>query len=68
MTIEKISELEILSEVHDIGKVAIPKSILNKQGKLTEEEWEEMKKHPQIGDHIVSSSSDILTTNLFENV
>ncbi|MFT8351818.1 diguanylate cyclase [Clostridium saccharoperbutylacetonicum] len=59
MTKEKISELEILGEIHDIGKVAISKDILNKPGKLNEAEWEEMKKHPQIGYHIVSSSSDI---------
>jgi diguanylate cyclase (GGDEF)-like protein/PAS domain S-box-containing protein len=59
MSKEKISELEILGEIHDIGKVAVPKTILNKPGKLTEEEWEEMKKHPQTGYHIVSSSSDI---------
>jgi PAS domain S-box-containing protein/putative nucleotidyltransferase with HDIG domain len=32
--------------LHDIGKMAIPDSILQKPGKLTEEEWDEMKQHP----------------------
>ncbi|MGE5608259.1 MAG: HD domain-containing phosphohydrolase [Bacillota bacterium] len=35
--------------VHDIGKVGIPDPILNKQGKLTEEEFAIMKRHPVIG-------------------
>jgi len=59
MTEEKISELEILGDIHDIGKIGISESILNKEGKLNSEEWEEVKKHPQIGYHIVSSSSDL---------
>lgn len=59
MSQEKISELEILGEIHDIGKVAVPTAILNKAGKLTDEEWVEVKKHPHVGYHIVSASSDI---------
>ena len=37
------------SSLHDIGKIGIPESILNKPGKLTKEEFEEMKKHTLIG-------------------
>lgn len=59
MTKEKISELEILGDIHDIGKIGVSENILNKAGKLNDEEWEEIKKHPQIGYHIVSSSSDL---------
>ena len=59
MSKEKISELEILGDIHDIGKVGVSQSILNKVGELNSQEWEEVKKHPQIGYHIVSSSSDI---------
>jgi hypothetical protein len=39
--------------LHDIGKVAIPKEILYKPGKLTEEEYELMKMHPIYGEEIV---------------
>lgn len=35
--------------LHDLGKVKIPTSILNKKGKLTPEEYEEIKKHPRLG-------------------
>jgi diguanylate cyclase (GGDEF)-like protein len=59
MSKDKISELEILGELHDIGKIGVSENILNKLGPLNEEEWEEVRKHPQIGYHIVSSTSDI---------
>ena len=42
--------------VHDIGKAGIPDSILLKQGKLTEEEWQVMKQHPLISEQIVMKS------------
>jgi len=45
------------SPLHDLGKVAIPDSILNKPGKLTDEEFEIMKTHAQIGYDILKSSS-----------
>lgn len=51
----------LASSLHDIGKIAIPDSILFKPGKLTEEEWAIMKRHTVIGGDILSgSNSDIL--------
>ena len=38
--------------LHDVGKIAIPESILNKKAGLTEEEWEIMREHPMIGERI----------------
>jgi HD-GYP domain-containing protein (c-di-GMP phosphodiesterase class II) len=40
--------------LHDIGKIGVRDSILNKPGPLTTEEYEIVKKHPSIGDSIVS--------------
>jgi PAS domain S-box-containing protein len=49
------------SPMHDIGKVGIPDSILNKPGKLDEEEWKTMRKHSVIGYNILKNSQrDIL--------
>ncbi|WP_240838835.1 HD-GYP domain-containing protein [Acidaminobacter sp. JC074] len=42
--------------LHDIGKIGISDTILNKNGKLTDEEWEIMKTHPKIGKDIISSN------------
>lgn len=44
------------SPLHDVGKVAIPDSILHKPGKLNSEEWEIMKKHVDYGVEILSNS------------
>ena len=39
--------------LHDVGKVAVPDHILNKPGPLTEDEWEIMREHVVIGEHLV---------------
>lgn len=41
--------------MHDIGKVAIPDAILLKQGPLSEQEWQIMRRHSQLGEQIVAS-------------
>jgi len=41
--------------LHDIGKIGVPDAILLKPAKLTEDEWAEMRKHPQIGFDILKS-------------
>ncbi len=48
-----LEEIETAGLLHDIGKVGIPQSILCKPGKLTEEEFEIMKTHPERGEKIV---------------
>ena len=49
LTQTDISLISTASALHDIGKIGIPDEILNKPGKLTNEEYEIMKKHSEIG-------------------
>lgn len=54
---EKETErIHIAAHLHDIGKIGVPDAVLNKNGRLSEEEWKEMKKHPAIGAAILSKS------------
>lgn len=39
--------------VHDLGKIGVPDAVLGKPGPLTEQEWIEMRKHPELGAHIL---------------
>lgn len=58
MSREELKLLEAISNLHDIGKIAIDDAILNKPGKLDDREWEIIKKHPEIGYRILSSSPE----------
>ena len=60
LTDEQLDDLELLSTLHDIGKISIDEAILNKRGKLTEEEWQQIKKHPEVGFRIAMSSSELM--------
>ncbi|MCK9349536.1 MAG: HD domain-containing protein, partial [Sphaerochaeta sp.] len=53
------NELRLVGLLHDIGKIAIAENILNKDGKLSPLEWEEMKRHAEIGFRILSSVEDM---------
>jgi len=55
----EFNELVMLSALHDIGKIAVADSIILKPGKLTPEEWEMVKKHPEVGYRIAKSSVDL---------
>ncbi len=56
ITGEDQNAIHVAAHLHDIGKIGIPDSVLNKPEKLTDEEWEIMKQHPQIGANILSKS------------
>ncbi|MFD2613282.1 HD domain-containing phosphohydrolase [Paenibacillus gansuensis] len=57
MSEEEAALLRTASPMHDIGKVAIPDSVLKKPGKLTEEEFQIMKNHTQIGYNLLRNSN-----------
>jgi HD-GYP domain-containing protein (c-di-GMP phosphodiesterase class II) len=55
---EIVNRIRITGLMHDIGKIAIDEKILNSSETLSQEEWREIKKHPEIGYRILSSSSE----------
>ena len=57
---DQLNELELLSTLHDIGKMGISASILSKKGKLNNEEFREIKKHPEIGFRIAQAASELV--------
>jgi diguanylate cyclase (GGDEF)-like protein/PAS domain S-box-containing protein len=59
MSESEIQELKSVGLLHDIGKIAIEENILNKPSKLTDGEWEEIKRHPEIGYRILSTVNDM---------
>lgn len=52
------NDIYIIGLLHDIGKIGIPDSVINKPGKLTDEEFEIIKKHPVIGANILSKITE----------
>lgn len=61
-------EIEMLnkaSELHDIGKTKINIEILNKPGRLTDEEFDEVKKHPRYGYLIIKPQNDTIAEIIF---
>ncbi|MGD0335997.1 MAG: diguanylate cyclase [Candidatus Omnitrophota bacterium] len=48
-----IENLKHAAVIHDLGKIGIPDDILQKKGKITEQEYDIIKKHPQIGAEII---------------
>ncbi len=55
----ELNELKLLAILHDIGKISISDNIILKPGKLTPEEWEIIKKHPEVGYRLAKSSRDL---------
>ena len=51
-TDEELSALRIGGVLHDIGKVAIPESVLLKDGRLSDNEWQLVRQHPVVGERI----------------
>jgi two-component system cell cycle response regulator len=56
---EKIERVRLAAELHDIGKVAIPETILNKPGPLDSREWAYIRRHPVIGERILAAAPSL---------
>jgi putative nucleotidyltransferase with HDIG domain len=50
----EVETIRLAARVHDLGKMGVPNHVLHKPGKLSAEEWELMRQHPQIGYEILS--------------
>lgn len=48
-----VEAIRLAAPLHDIGKISVPDSILLKQGRLTEEEWQLMKEHVRVGGEVL---------------
>jgi HD-GYP domain-containing protein (c-di-GMP phosphodiesterase class II) len=58
LTSNQIELISSLAPLHDIGKVGIPDAILNKPGKLTAEEFAEMRRHPEYGRDVIRNAEE----------
>lgn len=56
---EKLEQVQYAALLHDIGKIGIPKEIINKTSRLTDEEYEIIKTHPAIGGNILDEITEI---------
>ncbi|MEZ9702193.1 HD domain-containing phosphohydrolase [Vibrio sp. 10N.261.46.E12] len=57
----EVEMIEIISPMHDVGKISVPESILDKPGKLTDQEWEVMKRHTTAGYNLLKSGAGDIT-------
>ncbi len=53
LPMDQVEKIRSAAMIHDIGKIAIPDSILQKPGPLTDEEWKVMRAHPVIGADLI---------------
>jgi diguanylate cyclase (GGDEF)-like protein len=56
---EETARIRLAAELHDIGKMAIPDSLINKPGPLNEREWEFMRRHTAIGERILLAAPSL---------
>lgn len=62
---EELDELHWASMIHDLGKIVIPKDMLNKPGALTDEEFELIRKHSENGEAFLNQSKSLITISKY---
>lgn len=55
----EVEQIYMAGLLHDVGKIGVPESVLQKTGRLTNEEFDQMKKHPEIGARILADVKQI---------
>ena len=58
-SIEKQDEIYMMGLLHDVGKIGIPDAVINKPGRLTDDEFERIKLHPTVGAHILRNIKEM---------
>jgi diguanylate cyclase (GGDEF)-like protein len=58
----EVTRIKLAAELHDVGKTAIPETLLNKPGKLDEEEWAFMRGHTLTGERIIRAAPSLAHT------
>ncbi len=53
---DHVERVRLAGILHDIGKVAVPGAMLEKDGPLTAEEWAQVRRHPEIGAHVAAAA------------
>ncbi len=59
LDVDTVEQLHMCGLVHDIGKIGIPESILQKPSKLTDEEFDQIRRHPAIGESILGGVAQL---------
>lgn len=52
---DRVEYIKYAGVLHDVGKIGVSETVLNKQGRLTEAEWEMIRNHPTVGQNIIQS-------------
>ncbi len=65
LSVDELQELNWAALIHDIGKITVQKSVLNKNGKLTEDEYDQVKRHVLIGEDFLSKSDSLVEISKF---
>jgi two-component system, cell cycle response regulator len=60
----RLDELRLAAELHDVGKLAVPVTVLEKAGPLSEEEWSFIRQHPVVGQRVISAAPSMRSVGL----
>ena len=56
---DRLNTLELAAHIHDVGKIGTPDSVLDKPGKLSDDEWVDIVKHPAVGSDFLAGTDEL---------